>query len=96
MSNFKSEQHRLEVHGRTLHFVAYEGRPEHVGRGEAAEGPMWYLMCEGHRKPVMPHTAGQPAGERDVALLKWAMANAIDPNAVRRPPRARAVPQDVE
>lgn len=95
MSSFKSEQHRLEVQGRTLHFVAYEGHPAHAGRGVSAEPPMWYLMCEGHRKAVMPHLPDQPAAERNAALMAWAMAHTVGPDSGRRP-RARAVHEDLE
>lgn len=95
VSHFRPDQHRLQVAGRTLHFVAYEGRPGRESRGEEAEAPTWYLMCEGHRLPVMPHVAGQSESERNAALLAWALANAVDPDQRRRPP-ARAVPQDVE
>ncbi len=95
MSSFKSEQHRVDLHGRQLHFVAYEGRPAHAGRGEAAEPPMWYLMCEGHRLPVMPHTLGQPVDEVLASLRAWAASN-IGGTAVEPPVRSRYAHRDVE
>lgn len=95
MSHFRPDQHYLQVHGRTLHFVAYEGRPGNERQGQQAEPPTWYLMCEGSRRRVMPHEAGQPEAERNAALLKWAMANTVDPNSTP-PTRVKAVPQDVE
>lgn len=94
MSTFKPEQRRVEVDGRELHFVAYEGRPAHAGRGEEAEPPMWYLMCEGHRRQVMPHVAGQPAEEVTAALLSW-LAEHTDGAPPAKAPRRR-VRQDVE
>jgi len=32
---------------------------------------MWYVMIEGKRRPVLPHTPGQELVELDDALLKW-------------------------
>jgi len=32
---------------------------------------MWYLMIEGKRRAVLPHTPGQELVELDDALLKW-------------------------
>jgi hypothetical protein len=32
---------------------------------------MWYLMIEGKRRPVLPHTPGQELVELDGALLRW-------------------------
>lgn len=95
MSAFKPEQQRLELGGRTLHFVAYEGHPAHAGRGEPAEPPMWYLMCEGRRRPVMLHEPGQPAAERDQALLQWARQHLLAAPAPRQA-RSRRLRQDVE
>jgi len=95
VSNFKSTQHRVQVRERVLHFVSYEGKPAHVGRGEAAEPPMWYLMCEGHRRPVMPHTEGQPPEEVMAALMQWAAANTEGPES-ERPVKAKAARRDVE
>jgi len=80
LSTFKPEQHRLTVGGRSLHFVAYEGRPAHAGRGEEELPPMWYMMCEGHRKQVMLHEPGQPVEELTAALVAWAEANTVGPD----------------
>jgi len=80
LSTFKPEQHRLTVGGRSLHFVAYEGRPAHAGRGEDEMPPMWYMMCEGHRKQVMPHAVGQPVEELTAALVAWAEHNTVGPD----------------
>lgn len=95
MSTFKSTQHRVLVRGRVLHFVSYEGKPAHAGRGEAAEPPMWYLMCEGHRRPVMPHLEGQPPEEVMAELLAWAAANTEGP-ASEQPVKVKHARRDVE
>ena len=33
--------------------------------------PMWYLMNEGKRRPVMEQVPGMPIEELDRALLAW-------------------------
>jgi len=68
---FKVEQRHLTLGERSFHFVSYEGRPANLRRGEDAEGPMWCLMSEGRRHPVMPHTPGQALDELDRQLLAW-------------------------
>lgn len=68
---YKVEQRHLILGERSFHFVSYEGRPANVRRGEDAEGPMWCLMSEGRRRPVMPHTPGQALEELDRQLLQW-------------------------
>lgn len=75
MSSYKIEQRRLLFRGRDFHFVSYEGRPAHERRGELAEPPMWCLMNEGKRRPVMPHTVGQDPVEVDRALVRWLTEN---------------------
>ncbi len=67
----KIEQRRLVFRGREFHFVSYEGQPANERRGEAAVPPMWYLMNEGKRRPVLPHVIGQELGELDASLLRW-------------------------
>jgi len=79
MSSPKPEQHRITLHGRELHFVAYEGIPANERRGEPAVPPMWYLMSGGKRHRVMECLIGQSVEERDAALRKWAEENAIGP-----------------
>lgn len=71
MSSFKVEQRRLQFRGREFHFVSYEGRPANERKGDPAEPPMWYLMAEGKRRAVMPHTAGDDPALVDRALLRW-------------------------
>jgi hypothetical protein len=71
VSGLKVEQRHLVVGERSFHFVSYEGRPANPRRGEEAEGPMWCLMSEGRRRPVMPHIPGQRAEELDRQLLAW-------------------------
>ncbi len=84
MSNFKSEQRRIVHRGREFHFVSYEGRLASERRKEEAMPPMWYLMSEGKRCPVMPHVPGQEALELDNALIQW-----VDDNAFATRPRAQ-------
>ncbi len=81
-ANFK--QHRITLHGRDLHFVAYEGTPANDRRGESPHPPMWYLMSEGKRHPVMEQVVGQPLAALDQALRGWAEANAFGAVAPRQ------------
>ncbi len=83
MSGPKTEQHRLTLHSRELHFVAYEGIPANARRGEPAVPPSWYLMSGGKRHRVMEWLIGQSVEERDSALRKWAEENAMGPIADR-------------
>ncbi|MGH7713382.1 MAG: hypothetical protein ACREOG_18995 [Gemmatimonadaceae bacterium] len=71
MSQHKVEQRRLNYRGRTFHFVSYEAVPANERRGQAAVPPMWHLMNEGKRRPVMPHLLGQDLVDLDAALLRW-------------------------
>jgi hypothetical protein len=67
------------MHGRHLHFVAYESAPANARRGEPSRAAMWYLMSEGKRHPVMEHLAGQPLAALDLTLRDWAETNAFGP-----------------
>jgi hypothetical protein len=80
----KTEQHRIILNGREFHFVAYEGVPANLRRSEPAVPPMWYLMTEGKRHPVMEHLTGQPVEELDSALRQWVEANAVGPVSPRQ------------
>lgn len=71
MSSYKVEQRRLHYRGREFHFVSYEAQVANERRGVAAAPPMWYLMNEGKRRPVLPHVPGQELVELDGALLRW-------------------------
>ena len=71
VSQHKVEQRRLTHRGRVFHFVSYEAVPANERRGELAVPPMWHLMNEGKRRPVMPHVAGQDPLDLDAALLRW-------------------------
>ena len=85
MSSYKFEQRRLLHRGREFHFVSYDAHPANERRGEVAMPPMWYLMNEGKRRPVMEQVAGTPVDEIDRALVRW-----IDSEIYGAPPR-RAV-----
>jgi hypothetical protein len=71
VSQHKVEQRRLTHRGRVFHFVAYEGVPANERRGQPAVPPMWHLMNEGKRRPVMLHLLGQELADLDAALLQW-------------------------
>jgi hypothetical protein len=71
VSSYKFEQRRLMHRGREFHFVSYDAHPANERRGEVAMPPMWYLMNEGKRRPVMEQVAGMPVEEIDRALLQW-------------------------
>lgn len=71
MSSYKFEQRRLTHRGREFHFVSYDAQVANERRGELAMPPMWYLMNEGKRRPVMEHVPGTPIEELDRALLAW-------------------------
>jgi hypothetical protein len=88
MAHPNPDQHRITLHGRELHFVAYEGIPANERRGQAAVPPAWYLMSGGKRHRVMEYVIGQTVEERDLALRQWAEENAMGP-ATDRQVRAR-------
>lgn len=67
----KNEQRRILIQGRQFHFVSYDATPANEKRGEVAVPPMWYLMNEGHRRPVMPHVPGQDPVTLERALSRW-------------------------
>lgn len=71
VSSHKVEQRRLSHRGREFHFVSYDAQIANERRGVEAIPPMWYLMIEGKRRPVLPHVPGQELGELDGALLRW-------------------------
>ena len=71
MPSNKNEQRRIILRGRQFHFVSYEATPANAKRGDAAVPPMWYLMNEGHRLPVMPHLPGQDPITLERALSRW-------------------------
>ncbi len=71
VSSYKVEQRRLNHRGREFHFVSYDAQVANERRGVLATPPMWYLMNEGKRRPVLPHVPGQELGELDGALLRW-------------------------
>ncbi len=71
MSSYKVEQRRLSYRGREFHFVSYDGQVANERRGVEASPPMWYLMNEGKRRPVVPHVPGQELVELDGVLLRW-------------------------
>jgi hypothetical protein len=71
VTTHKVEQRRLSHRGREFHFVSYDAQIANERRGVEAVPPMWYLMNEGKRRPVLPHVPGQELVELDDALLRW-------------------------
>ena len=71
MSSHKVEQRRLSHRGREFHFVSYDAQLANERRGVEAVPPMWYLMIEGKRRPVLLHEPGQDLIALDEALLRW-------------------------
>lgn len=71
VSSYKVEQRRLSHRGREFHFVSYDAQVANERRGVPALPPMWYLMNEGKRRPVLPYVQGQELVELDDALLRW-------------------------
>ena len=67
VSSYKFEQRRLIHRGREFHFVSYDAQIANERRGEVAMPPMWYLMNEGKRRPVMEQVPGMPIEELDRA-----------------------------
>ena len=70
-NSHKVEQRRLSHRGREFHFVSYEAQLANERRGVEAVPPMWYLMNEGKRRPVLPHVPGQELVELDDSLRRW-------------------------
>jgi hypothetical protein len=71
VSSYKFEQRRLVHRGREFHFVSYDAQVANARRGEEAMPPMWYLMNEGKRRPVMEQVPEMLPEELDRALLAW-------------------------
>jgi hypothetical protein len=84
VTTFKSEQRRIIHRGREFHFVSYEGRLASERRNEKALPPMWFLMSEGKRCPVMPIVPDQDAIELDKALIRWVDTHAFAPKEKTR------------
>ena len=89
MSSHKVEQRRLSHRGREFHFVSYEAQVANERRGQPAIPAMWYLMNEGKRRPVLPHTPGQEPIELDGALLRWVDEQVFGSALPARPARRR-------
>ena len=78
MSAYKNQQHRVVCGGRHFHFVSYEARAANEKRGEAAIGPMWYLMGPGKRWPAVPHDLARSEAEIANDLLRWIKSQGMD------------------
>jgi hypothetical protein len=79
VSTFTPQQRHLTIRGRPFHFVSYEGRPANPRREQPSYPPMWYLMVEGRRYPVLPCDPSLSLPQLDAALCAWAEDNALGP-----------------
>ena len=84
VSSYKFEQRRLIHRGREFHFVSYDAQIANERRGEVAMPPMWYLMNEGKRRPVMEQVPGMVTEDLDRALLAWVEAEIYSAVGPRR------------
>ena len=75
MGSYKVEQHRVKHRDREFHFVSYDARPANERRGEEELPPMWFLMSDANRIPVMPQTPGQDAEELEDLFRTWLEEN---------------------
>jgi hypothetical protein len=84
VSSYKFEQRRLIHRGREFHFVSYDAQIANERRGDVAMPPMWYLMNEGKRRPVMEQIPGMAIEDLDRALLAWVEAEIYSAVGPRR------------
>jgi hypothetical protein len=89
MSQLRTQQQFLTLHGRQLHFVAYEEQPGNARRGIEAIPAMWFMMAGSARCPVMAYDPAQAEGDLTKALKRWAESNAFGPEG---PPPAPVAP----
>jgi hypothetical protein len=89
MATLRTPQQHIRLHGRDLHFVAYEEQPANVRRGIAMVPAMWYMMAGTNRCSVMQFDPDQPAPDVVRALTQWAECNAFgaNPDKVPEPPK---------
>jgi hypothetical protein len=86
MPSLRTQQQFLTLHGRQLHFVAYEEQPGNVRRGIAAIPAMWFMMAGASRFPVMAFDPAQAESELTRELMQWAESNAFGPEGPPPPP----------
>lgn len=80
MPPLRTQQQFLTLHGRQLHFVAYEEQAGNVRRGIEAIPAMWFMMAGANRCPVMAFDPAQPEVDLTKALKRWAESNAFGPD----------------
>jgi hypothetical protein len=88
MASLRTQQQFLTIHGRQLHFVAYEEQAGNPRRGIEAVPAMWFMMAGSNRCPVMAYDPAQPEVDLTEALKQWAESNAFGPDG---PPAAVVV-----
>lgn len=71
MSSYKTQQHRLLHHGRTFHFVSYEGQAADVKRQQVEAPASWYVMLGGKRWVVFPQLVEVEPAELDRQFGDW-------------------------
>ena len=71
MSRHPILQVRVTHRGREFHFVSYEPIVTPANRLLAPSPWTWYLMNEGKRLEVMPHTPDQSPEELEQHLVRW-------------------------
>ena len=62
--------------------MSYDAQLANERRGVPAIPPMWYLMNEGKRRPVLLHVPGQELAELDDALIRWVEEQVFGARAV--------------
>jgi len=95
VTTFKPQHRHLTIRGRPFHFVSHDGRSANYRRAQLGYPPMWYLLVEGRRCPVLPCDADQSLPELDAALRDWAEDNALGPvEGTPSPPSCARVAAD--
>ena len=79
MTTFKPGRRQLTIHGHLFRFASYKGRSANHRRAQLAYPPMWYLMVDGRRCPVLPCASCRSPLELDAALRDYAEDNARGP-----------------
>ena len=71
MSGYRTQQHRLVHHGRSFHFVSYEGQIADEKGQRPEMPPSWYLMLAGKRWLVSPQVGEAAPVELDRQFAEW-------------------------
>ena len=85
MSRHPILQLRVTHRGREFHFVSYEPIVTPANRMLAPSPWTWYLMNEGKRLEVMPHSPEQSPEEVEQHLIRWLESYVYAPPAPSAP-----------